>query len=72
MSETPDPILLEPGELIPDDLPPGTPVFLKLGEAQEPLEIGTELPGGGIVAPAFSDGCLGQHYPGTNPSCTES
>jgi hypothetical protein len=49
---TPDPILLEPGQNLPADVPAGTAVYVRVDGAM------------------LADGCLGQHYPDTNPNCT--
>lgn len=64
--ETPDPevLVLEQGEDVPEGTPAGTLIFVKTG--------GGDQVHAGTVAPMLDDGCLGQHYPDSNPDCTEN
>lgn len=60
----PEPVLLEPGDPVPLDLPADTPVYVRVSTVRvDPVS-------GGILADELGDGCIGQHYPGTNPECS--
>lgn len=59
MAEVPEPLLVEPGDLVPADLPANTPVYRRIDPSALPF-----------AAVPLPDGCLGKHWP-ESPVCID-